>query len=476
MGRHRFRCLAATVLLLAGCSTSSQSETSPDEVATTTAAPATTVSSTITTTTTAPPATTQVDGPDWIFHNGTVVTITNGRYEALAVDGERIAALGDDDEMLAMAASSTRIIDLDGRALLPGFIDAHSHAFQNDGAAAQELMLAGGVTTVTEMSTNPDTLQLLYDLDADDDLRVRVSAYLVHTDACGGIQDEWWREPLDTAAERVSGDMLQLAGVKIFTDGGVCNGIARSFPVAAGLENGPKYFDDQVITDIVAGLDAEGYTAGIHALGDLAVRQVLDVYQTVIGGTDNELRHRLEHNALVHPDDRDRYDDAGMVAVIFGQFPACAFQEGLATGVGTPAAYMDFEWPYAELTRSNPNTVFAWHVDYPYFFDWNVPDHLHGFVTRVERAADGTWCYPPEATAEGLDVAEALEIMTMGSAYAINREHEIGSLEAGKYADLTILSADPGVVDPFDLADVTVDFTMVAGVAEFCGPAFADQC
>lgn len=414
-------------------------------------------------------------GPDWIFLNGTVITVAGGRAEAIAVADERIIAVGSESEILGLAGSSTETVDLGGRALLPGFIDAHSHGFSNDGGDVQDLILRGGVTTVTEMTTTPDTLELLYELDAHDELRVRVSAYLEHTSACGDVRDRWWKDHLDHAAERVSTEMLELVGVKIFTDGGVCNGIARSFPVAAGLPNGPLYFDSATLLSTVGQLDEAGYSVGIHALGDLAVRQVLDVYEAVIDD-GNPLRHRLEHNALVHPDDRGRYDSAGMVAVIFGAFPTCAILDGLANGEGTPAEYLDYEWPYPELLERNPGTTFAWHVDYPYFFDWDAPTHLVGFTTKAEMRSDGTWCEPPPGMQAGIDVEEAIEIMTMGSAFAIGREAEIGSIEAGKYADLVILSGDPTTLDRSVLAAMEVELTMVGGVAEYCSGDFADLC
>ena len=414
-------------------------------------------------------------GPDWIFLNGTVITVTGGTAEAVAVAGERIIAVGSESEIQDLAGSSTETVDLGGRALLPGFIDAHSHGFSNDGGDVQDLILQGGVTTVTEMTTTPDTLELLYELDAHGELRVRVNAYLEHTNACGDVQDRWWKDHLDHAAESVSTNMLELVGVKIFTDGGVCNGIARSFPVAAGLPNGPLYFDSATMLTTVGQLDEAGYSVGIHALGDLAVRQVLDVYEAVIDD-GNPLRHRLEHNALVHPDDRGRYDSAGMVAVIFGAFPTCGILDGLANGEGTPGEYMDYEWPYPELLERNTGTTFAWHVDYPYFFDWDAPTHLVGFTTKAEMGSDGTWCEPPPGMQGGIDVEDAIEIMTMGSAFALGREDEIGSIEAGKYADLVILSGDPTTLDRSALAAMEVELTMVGGIAEYCGGDFADLC
>ena len=64
-----------------------------------------------------------------IFRGGPIIPITGGkRYaEALAVSGGRIVAVGSDAEIAQRKNASTRVIDLDGRTLLPGFIDPHQH-------------------------------------------------------------------------------------------------------------------------------------------------------------------------------------------------------------------------------------------------------------------------------------------------------------------------------------------------------------
>lgn len=67
--------------------------------------------------------------PDTIIHNGLIITMepSLAQAEALAIQGDTILAVGDGDEILALAGSNTRIIDLGGKPLLPGFIDAHGH-------------------------------------------------------------------------------------------------------------------------------------------------------------------------------------------------------------------------------------------------------------------------------------------------------------------------------------------------------------
>jgi len=65
---------------------------------------------------------------DLIMLNGRIITLSGlGRAQALAISGPRIAAVGRDEEIRALAGEGTRIIDLKGRTVLPGFIDAHTH-------------------------------------------------------------------------------------------------------------------------------------------------------------------------------------------------------------------------------------------------------------------------------------------------------------------------------------------------------------
>ena len=65
---------------------------------------------------------------DLILLNGRIVTLSDvGRAQALAISSSRIAAIGHDEEVKALAGEGTRIIDLKGRTVLPGFIDAHTH-------------------------------------------------------------------------------------------------------------------------------------------------------------------------------------------------------------------------------------------------------------------------------------------------------------------------------------------------------------
>jgi predicted amidohydrolase YtcJ len=130
------------------------------------------------------------------------------------------------------------------------------------------------------------------------------------------------------------------------------------------------------------------------------------------------------------------------------------------------------------LIDANPDVHFAWHSDSPAISPMPEPmKNLFGFVTRREQKEDGTFCEPPDWGADDLlTIDEALEIMTIGSAYAIRRDHEIGSLEAGKLADLIILSDNPTKVEDEAILDIQVLTTMVGGKVEYCIPEYSEFC
>ncbi|MEM1162081.1 MAG: amidohydrolase family protein, partial [Pseudomonadota bacterium] len=65
--------------------------------------------------------------------------------------------------------------------------------------------------------------------------------------------------------------------------------------------------------------------------------------------------------------------------------------------------------------------------------------------------------------AQKIDVMEALHAITLGAAYTLRMDHEIGSIECGKLADFAVLSDDPTEVDPMAIRDVAVHGTVSGG-------------
>jgi len=70
-----------------------------------------------------------VEPADWVFRNGAVYTVDADRSwaEAVAVSGTRLTYVGDDEGVEAFIGPETELIDLDGKMVLPGFFDSHTH-------------------------------------------------------------------------------------------------------------------------------------------------------------------------------------------------------------------------------------------------------------------------------------------------------------------------------------------------------------
>ncbi|MFW9954986.1 MAG: hypothetical protein ACFFD3_10580, partial [Candidatus Thorarchaeota archaeon] len=143
------------------------------------------------------------------------------QVDAIAINEETIIAIGDESQILDMAGSNTRIIDLDGRALLPGFIDSHAHwilqwNYLNKSTPDEmiESVLSYGWTSISELFVNQDHLDELITLDQENRLRVRVNAYLRLNWQLERFGN--WYQAYQPGQE-FSGN-LRIGGVKIYMD------------------------------------------------------------------------------------------------------------------------------------------------------------------------------------------------------------------------------------------------------------------
>ena len=129
------------------------------------------------------------DDADTIYHNGVILTMEGGEFaSAIAIQGELIIAVGGDEILTQLGGQQTIAVDLEGRTIMPGFVDPHNHAFsqaEGDLAGAQQLALSHGITTMAEFYADDRIMQAVNEFDQAGELRMRVSMYPLHVDACG---------------------------------------------------------------------------------------------------------------------------------------------------------------------------------------------------------------------------------------------------------------------------------------------------
>jgi hypothetical protein len=232
---------------------------------------------------------------------------------------------------------------------------------------------------------------------------------------------------------------------------------------------GISFVDPELLKDAVTQLDALGFQAHFHALGDRAVRESLDAIEAALianGPSDN--RHHLAHIQIVHPDDIPRFRRLGAVAN--GQ-PLWAGHDGQMDNLTIPfigPERASWQYPFASLVRAGAVLAFG--------SDWSVssPNPLWEMQVAVERRGPSdvaeiwgeaiTEVFIPE---ERIDLATAIGAFTMGAAYVNHLDRLTGSIEVGKYADLTVIDQNLFDVESDELWKARVELTFVEGECVF---------
>jgi len=236
-----------------------------------------------------------------------------------------------------------------------------------------------------------------------------------------------------------------------------------------GKDRGPAvYFPAPVLKALLLGLARNGLEPHMHADGDRAVHEALDAIEALRKEfPESQIRAAIAHDEIVAPADFPRYARLGAIPVLSFQWekPAPDTIEGARDYLG-PARFKYME-PAGYLFDSGARIAFGsdWPVDR--LDEWFA---LKVGVTRENSAAAGPAYAGRLSTDSGLSVATAIRAITANSAYELHAEHEVGSLEVGKLADLIVLDRNITKIPARELADVKVLLTVVGGKAVYTGP------
>jgi predicted amidohydrolase YtcJ len=341
---------------------------------------------------------------------------------------------------LAFAPGGRVEVDGAGRptgVLLDGALERVSAEIPEDDSAtreknlllAQEEILSYGVTAVHDMAVNVDELDRLRGLVVAGAWRLGVNVWLSGEES----QDPVFLEDIAARAygprlgERA--EVVLVLGVKVFADGALgSRGAALLEPYAdAPAESGLLMHETAEIERRVRLAVAAGFTPAIHAIGDRANRQALDLYEELGRSLPAlaPLRPRIEHAQIVDPTDMPRFFQLGITAAVqpaFGLSDAPWVEKRLGAG-RLPAAYA---W-----SRLAPDPSFlCLGTDFPI----EGPDPLRNlFAART--------CAAPESRV--LTAREALAAHTSGVARAARQETWRGQLAPGYDADVTVLDGNP---------------------------------
>jgi predicted amidohydrolase YtcJ len=533
----------------------------------------------------------EVSSSDWVLHNANIMSIDSAfsQAEAMVIAGDSIIAIGTNEEILSLAQSATQITDVQGKTIVPGFIDAHCHprpiySFEsihgqvNVNPAHTPTMedliaelrrkanitpkgtwIFGGRYQHTKLGRHPTR----HDLDLaskDHPISIRHSSghiSVVNTKALAlaGITRET-KDPPGGAFDRDPDGMPngvcresayklvsnlapkpaqpsqseQKEGLRKKLEDYVRNGITsiseagidiekfrlyeemaeeglplriqvmlREYVLDTALSLGlvPGYGDDwlrinavkfyhgnslsgqtcwlyepydkinpvsgkkdyygipparsqSALDSLVAKIHQDGFQAAIHANGDREIEMVLDAIEKALTqDPQTDHRHRIEHGSVTNQSILERMKTLGIVYAPHSY----VYEHGDKMKVYGPQRW---DWMHANKSAIDLGIPVAGNSDEP-VSPAQPMLRIQSMVTRTTAEGEE---YGPKQKGS---VEKALQIWTLGSAFALFAEEELGSLEKGKKADFVLLDQNPLQTDAFHLKDIEILGTAIGG-------------
>lgn len=316
-------------------------------------------------------------------------------------------------------------------------------------------MAQDGYTAVHDAGDDAEMMRVFEQLESENRLPIRVYAMLSLRDE--DLVRKWIEKGPDTDND----SMLVTRTVKAYYDGALGSRGARLLydysdqPGHRGISGDGYGFNQELMAEAMK----RGFQVAIHAIGDAGNRESLDILEAIFADAPStrKNRHRIEHAQIVHADDFARFAQLDIIA-----------------SMEPPHAVEDKTWAEERLGADRTLGAYAWRsmrkseVRLTFNSDNPGSDHsifygLHSAITRQDKNSEpeGGW-YAHEA----VNADEAIRAYTSWSAYASFREDESGVIEAGRWADLTVMDIDPFVLAddiPADMLHGRILLTVVNG-------------
>jgi len=307
-----------------------------------------------------------------------------------------------------------------------------------------EAFAARGITSVGIAGIGPRDLDRLnMAKTAGNPVRVYAMFYDHHLrDAEQTVQEHGWGD-----------DRLRLGAVKVFHGhslSGLTAWVSGEYPGRRNYFGIQPKRTQQELDDLVAKIQQRGFQAAIHANGDREIEMVLTAFERAAKlASAGKIRHRIEHASITNESILTRARDAGVTLV----FHSYMFEHGDKISVFGPER---LAMMHPHRTALDMGVHVAGHSDWPV----SAADPLLRIQDLVTRAGQEGTVYGGN---QRITVAEALQVMTAGGAYASQEDDIKGSISVGKLADFVVLGEDPRDVPPQKIKNISVVATYVGG-------------
>jgi predicted amidohydrolase YtcJ len=520
--------------------------------------------------------------PDTILYNAHILTVNTRepRAQAIAIAGERILAVGSNDKVRSLATSRTSQLNVEGKTIVPGFIDAHTHPayagryhlravdcdlrsiadivsalrerakktppgewvlgfkyddtktserrflnradldaassthpilvvhrgghtayvnsmamklagieenaadpkggkFERDAASGKltgrvletatqpfwrvipftftreenreavklisRMMSRAGITSVTDAYGSPEDLLAYQDAYNAGELASRVYCMIGSTDI-----DKLIQAGIRTG---FGNEWVRVGGMKMTCDGSISERTARLSKPYVGRPNdfGILVTPEEELYANTLKAHRAGWQIGIHANGDVGIDITLRVYERLQKEHPvKDPRFRIEHCTVINPDLIRRMKALNVIPNPFSTYVYYHGEKMKEYGSER------LEQMFAVRSFLDAGLHVTQTSDYPPG-PYEPMMALQSSVTRTDINGN-VW-----GASQKISVEEALRVGTIHGAYASFEEHQKGSLEAGKFADLVVLGQDPLQIPPSKLIEIPVERTMIGG-------------
>lgn len=326
--------------------------------------------------------------------------------------------------------------------------------------AVQECLKVG-LTEVHDMGADSELIGIYRKL-----IQTKKFPFRVYV-AIGGT-GETWKQYLARGPELAGNDhRLTVRALKLYADGALGSRGAALIepytddPTNRGLTRTPA----EAMTEAARAALHRGFQVCTHAIGDRANHIVLNAYEAALAQNTamaKDARFRIEHAQVVDPQDIPRFAKLGVIPSM--QPTHCTSDMYWAEERLGPKR---IKGAYAWRSFLNAGSILPGGSDFPV----ESPNPLWGFYAAITRQDHNGWppggWYPDQRMTR----EEALKAFTLWAAYAAFEEKRRGSLEAGKLADLVVLSNDIMTCEPLRILETKVVYTIVGGEIVYASAA-----